>query len=156
VIVVADTSPVGYLILIEQIEILPKLYGSVVLPQAVHDELSRPSAPVKIRSWMDHAPNWLEVRTPVQSPAADLAELDAGERDAILLAKQMKADRLLLDEKQGRREATRLGIVVTGTLGVLRDAAVLGLLDLRTAIDRLQSTTFRISPDVLAALLKER
>lgn len=48
-IVVADTSPVGYLILIEQIEILPKLYGSVVLPQAVHDELSRPSAPVKIR-----------------------------------------------------------------------------------------------------------
>lgn len=104
---------------------------------------------------MDHAPTWLEVRTPAESPAADLAELDAGERDAILLAKQMKADRLLLDEKQGRREAARLGIVVTGTLGVLRDAAVLGLLDLRTAIDRLQSTTFRISPDVLAALLKE-
>jgi predicted nucleic acid-binding protein len=52
-IVVADTSPINYLVLIQEIEILPKMYGSVVVPQTVRDELVRLSAPQLVRSWVD-------------------------------------------------------------------------------------------------------
>ena len=61
-IVVADTSPINYLILIEEIDILPKIYGSVVIPHTVREELLRASAPQLVRSWVDHLPIWLEVR----------------------------------------------------------------------------------------------
>jgi predicted nucleic acid-binding protein len=65
-IVVADTSPINYLILIEEIDILTKMYGSVVIPHAVREELVRPSAPEPVRKWTRSSRHaWLEVRTPV-------------------------------------------------------------------------------------------
>ena len=60
-IVVADTSPINYLILIEEIDILPKIYGSVVIPRTEREELVRASAPQLVRSWIDHLPIWLDV-----------------------------------------------------------------------------------------------
>jgi predicted nucleic acid-binding protein len=78
--VVADTSPINYLILIQEIDILPKLYGCVVIPQTVREELVRPSAPQLVRSWIDHLPVWLEVRSAFAMPDSSLARLDAGER----------------------------------------------------------------------------
>ena len=89
-IVVADTSPINYLILIEEIDILTKMYGSVVIPHAVREELVRPSAPEPVRKWIAQPPAWLEVRTPVIVPDASLAHLDAGERDAIMLAGELR------------------------------------------------------------------
>jgi predicted nucleic acid-binding protein len=77
-IVVADTSPINYLILINEVDILPKLYGRVVVPQAVREELVRASAPQLVRSWVDHLPTWLEVRNPLAVPDSSLAKLDAG------------------------------------------------------------------------------
>ena len=91
-IVVADTSPINYLILIGGIEILTKMYGKVVIPHAVCEELLRPSAPETVRNWTRHPPDWLEVRTPVHAPDTTLATLDPGERDAILLAAELSAD----------------------------------------------------------------
>jgi predicted nucleic acid-binding protein len=73
-----------------------------------------------------------------------------------MLAGELSADQLIIDDRQGRREAERRGISVMGTLGVLREAAILGLLDLRTAVKRLEGTTFHIAPEVLARLLKDR
>jgi predicted nucleic acid-binding protein len=105
---------------------------------------------------MTQLPRWLEVRSPAASNALQFIELDAGERDAILLASEMDADRLIIDDKDGRREAARRGIAVIGTLGVLRDAAALQLLDIREAIQRLQSTSFRVAPDILANLISEQ
>jgi predicted nucleic acid-binding protein len=91
-IVVADTSPINYLIPVEEIDILPKMHAKVAIPPAVRGELLRRSAPRIVRSWMDHLPSWLEVRVPVNAPDALLAKLDPGERDAILLAGELRAD----------------------------------------------------------------
>src|SRR5215475_5521060 len=98
-IVVADTSPVNYLILIQEIDVLPKIYGRVVIPQTVREELLRAFAPELVRSWMDHLPMWLEVRSPSSAPDSSLAKLDAGERDAIVLAAELYADQLIVDDR---------------------------------------------------------
>jgi predicted nucleic acid-binding protein len=65
------------------------------------------------------------------------------------------ADRLLIDERDGREVAIRLGIPIAGTLAVLRDAATAGLLELKSAFDRLKQTTFRASPKLFAEILAE-
>jgi predicted nucleic acid-binding protein len=154
-IVVADTSPINYLILIQEIDVVPKIYGRVVIPHTVREELVRASAPQLVRSWMDHPPSWLEVRSPSTVPDSSLAKLDAGERDAIMLATELHAEQLIVDERLGRREAERRGIPVIGTLGVLREAATLKLLDIRVAVKRLEATSFFVAPEVLASLLKD-
>ena len=131
------------------------MYGRVVIPQSVRGELVRPSAPESVRSWVKYAPPWLEVRAPRNVPDASLASLDAGERDAIMLATELRVDQLIVDDREGRREAERRGIPVMGTLGVLREAATLKLLDIRIAVERLQTTSFYLAPEVLASLLKD-
>lgn len=94
-------------------------------------------------TWIAQPPVWLEIRTPGRSPGADLAHLDAGERDAILPTEEVGADQIVIDEIRGRRAAKRRQIVYTGTLGVLAAAANQGLLDLRSAVDRLLQTLGR-------------
>jgi predicted nucleic acid-binding protein len=154
-IVVADTSPINYLVLIEEIEILSKIYGHVVIPQLVREELLRTSAPEPVRNWVNRPPAWLEVRRPTSAPDQSLNSLDPGEQDAIVLAAELSADQLIIDETRGRYEAQKRGLPVIGTLGVLREAAILGLLDLRTVIERLKATNFHVAPDVLARVLKD-
>jgi predicted nucleic acid-binding protein len=154
-IIVADTTPVHYLILIEEIEILPKLYGRVVIPPAVNKELTHLHAPLKVQEWMKQPPGWLEVLFPAAIVDSKLAKLDAGEREAIALAEELSADQLIVDELSGRREAERRGLSVIGTVGVLREAAGTGLLNLRSAFERLQQTSFHISPSLLSRILDE-
>jgi len=122
-VVISDTSPLRYLILIEQAELLPGLYTEVLVPETVVTELSHAKSPAVVRDWVQHRPDWLKVVLPPVSPhisSIPLADLDAGERDAILLALHLKADLVLMDERDGVEEARRLGLTVTGTLGVLR------------------------------------
>jgi predicted nucleic acid-binding protein len=151
-IVVADTGPLNYLILIEQIQVLELLYGQVIIPPAVQDELLSADAPVPVRTWMASPPVWLEVRSPLPDFRGPVT-LGAGESDAIALAEQLGADRIVMDEALGRCEALARGLRIIGTLGVLREAHRAGLLDLPTAIDRLKATTFHASPQVLQAIL---
>jgi predicted nucleic acid-binding protein len=82
-----------------------------------------------------------------------LGRLHLGEREAITLAAQLKADLIVLDEKAARRVAVERGLYTTGLLGILDEAATRRLIDLPTAIERLQRTTFRASPRLLKALL---
>jgi predicted nucleic acid-binding protein len=155
-IVVADTTPVNYLILIGEIDVLAKLYGRVVVPQAVYEELTNPHAPASVRTWIERPPDWLEILSPTTVSDTALMKLDAGERDAIALAEELSADQLIVDELLGRREAERRGLSVIGTIGVLREAAEEGLLDLPTSIERLRQTSFHISPAILASLLRDQ
>jgi predicted nucleic acid-binding protein len=155
-IVVADTTPINYLVLIGEIDVLAKLYGHVVIPQAVQLELTNLHAPAAVRAWVSQPPNWLEVRSPRAVSDHALDRLDSGERDAILLAQELDADQLIVDELLGRREAERRGLSVIGTIGVLREAAAEGLLDMRATIERLRQTSFHISPAILASLLDEQ
>ena len=126
-IVVADTTPLNYLILIGEIEVLPRLYGRVVIPPAVHEELAHSRAPASVRAWIGQQPDWLEILSPAPVVDAALAGLDAGEREAIALAGQLSLSsdsiQLIVDELLGRREAERRGLPVIGTIGVLREAA---------------------------------
>jgi predicted nucleic acid-binding protein len=61
-IVVGDTGPLNYLLLIEQVEVLPSLFASVVIPRAVAVELASDLAPEIVRGWIENPPNWLDIR----------------------------------------------------------------------------------------------
>jgi predicted nucleic acid-binding protein len=152
-IVIADTSPLNYLILIGEIEVLPALYHRVLVPPSVCEELKRRRAPERVRTWIAQPPVWLETRAPSRCPDAELAHLDAGERDAILLAEELGAYQIIIDEIRGRREAKRRQLPFTGTLGVLAAGAEQGLLDLRSAVDRLRQTNFHIAQNILDRLI---
>ena len=149
-IVVSDTSPINYLILIDFEYILPSLFQQVRIPQQVFQELSSPKAPKKVRDWIGNPLDWLTVETVAGGP--EMPHLDQGEAGAIILAETLSADLILLDEADGRREARRRGIALTGTIGVLDGAASRGLIDLTEAIDRPRQTNFRASPRILKAV----
>jgi predicted nucleic acid-binding protein len=154
-IVIADSSPLRYLIVIEQVHLLPLLYGRIVIPSSVERELTRTATPQPVVTWMEHLPGWVTVKSP-QNPQTALASiLGLGEREAIALAEELAADVLLVDDEAARVEAVRRNIPVQGTLGLLDLAAEHGLLaDLPGTIQRLQSTNFRASKKLYAFLLE--
>src|SRR5215467_875512 len=101
-LVVADTSPINYLVLLEHIAVLPALYTRVLLPPSVVTELQDLEAPAEVRAWAGNLPAWCEVRRPAPLGEVEtLAHLGAGEREAILLAQEVRADFLLIDEEDG-------------------------------------------------------
>jgi predicted nucleic acid-binding protein len=153
-VVIADTSPINYLVLIKEIEVLPRLYQRVVVPSAVLDELMNAGAPPGVREWASRKPEWLEVWS-VPGWDASLADLDDGEASAIALAQLESEVLLLIDETAGRLEASRRKIPNTGTLGVLRAGAIGGLVDLPSALRLLQATNFRVSKTLVAELIAE-
>ena len=97
-LVVADTSPLNYLVLIGQVEILPALFERIFVPQTVRNELRQNEAPESVRRWIAAPPSWLEI-VPTEQVNGDpeLLRLDEGERAAILLATQIGADLLLIN-----------------------------------------------------------
>ena len=154
-IVVSDTSPLNYLILIDYQDVLPTLFGQIIIPQAVLNELQHTRTPEKIKNWIITKPAWLEVRTVNIGASNKLENLDYGEREAIFLAEELGADAILIDEKDGRREAAKLGFITIGTLSVLDRAAETGLISFAEAIDRLRKTPFREPKQIVEALLKK-
>jgi predicted nucleic acid-binding protein len=142
-IVVADSGPLHYLILLEQVDLLRRFYGQVVVPEAVASELSNAAAPGVVSEWIAAPPSWLEVRPVAPEVLAAITDdLDLGERAAIALAEAMRADLLLIDEAAGRAEAKRRHLRVTGTLGVLRSGAERGLVNVPDLLARLKTTSF--------------
>lgn len=141
-VVIADTSPLNYLILVEAVEILPRLYGRFTIPDVVFKELTDENAPSEVVAWAAMRPEWIEVQpAPVsEDPALE----DAGERAAILLAQRQPEVLLLIDEARGRMEAVRRGIPTAGTLGVLRAAALQDFIQLPSVLARLMTTNFRV------------
>lgn len=155
-VVVADTSPVNYLILIGHVAVLPVLFGKVILPAVVRDELARPKAPLMVRDWIANPPEWLEVRPAAQGGDLALADLDDGERAAILLAMELHADLLLIDERRAAKTARSRGFRVAGTLAILGMAARRDLLSLADAVDLLKRTNFHYSQEILDQFLAEQ
>ena len=154
-IVVADTGPLRYLVLIGRAEMLPRLFGPVSVPATVADELRHPNSPDAVRAWAAGPPPWLAVYPDPAEPAPELRRLDPGERAAIALAHALGAGLLLMDDRAGVAAARARGCLVTGTLGVLVEAAGQGLLDLTAAFAALRATNFHHSPALLDALLAE-
>jgi predicted nucleic acid-binding protein len=154
-IVVADTSPLNYLVLIGHIEILPYFYQQVLIPPFVWKELQDVNTPDMVRAWAAQPPAWLEQHSLRNPPDASLNFLDRGEREAITLALEVGADRLIADETMAREEAKRRNVSVIGTLGILRNAARANLLSLPEALSRLQQTNFYVASELIRSLLEE-
>jgi predicted nucleic acid-binding protein len=154
-IVIADTSPICYLILIQAIDLLPKLYGRILIPDAVYQELKSPKSPVEVQQWMDSIPNWLEIRENSNINDEQTQILDTGEREAIALAEKVKADLIIMDEKLGRSIAKAKGFNPIGILGILYNAAQRDWIDLSKVFNDLQETTFFVSPKLLQILLEK-
>ncbi len=152
-IAVSDTSPICYLILTDEVHLLQKLFDQVVVPGAVITELLHEDAPDAVRGWAAKLPPWVSVLENSVCSTAGLEKLQAGERAAILLAESMAAELILLDERSARRIAAQRGMRITGTLGILGEAAARGMVDLPAAIDRLRRTNFRCSPALMKATL---
>ena len=149
---VSDTSPLCYLAIIGHADILPQLYGHVHITQKVLDELRHPDAPASVRSWAATPPDWLKIHSDPEEPDQALAALDPGERTVLRLSEQLRSDVVLLDESAARAIAVERGLRVSGTLGVLCDAAQAGLLKLPPALDLLRKTNFRASPQLWKTL----
>lgn len=105
-IVVSDATPLNILIRTGLVTILPNLYTRVLIPTAVAAELSHMRTPASVREWFAATPNWLEIRKPATVDRS--VARDPGEQEAISLALELKADYILLDEKDARRSAQRL------------------------------------------------
>jgi predicted nucleic acid-binding protein len=151
-IVVSDATPLNVLARIGLIESLPLLYGQVIIPPAVRDELTKETTPQVVRDWVNSAPRWLEVRSPTEQDTGDRP--GRGERQAIALAKELKADRLLVDDDKARKRAEREGIKPIGTLGILLVFAAKGLCNLDKALDSLPHD-FRVAPDLLKSVREQ-
>jgi predicted nucleic acid-binding protein len=157
VIAVADASPLHYLILIGHIHLLPALFSQVLVPPTVLNELRHRHAPTPVRAWATDPPTWLECQAP-ESTVADLPRgLGPGERDTLALAATLLPAVILIDERDGRREARRRGWPVMGTLGLLRAATDRGIegLNLAEALARLRRTNFRASEAVFAQVIRD-
>jgi predicted nucleic acid-binding protein len=157
-LVIADTTPLNYLILLDAIELLPRLYPQVILPHGAWLELQQAGAPPVVAHWARALPDWIEVREAPLSSDPALAALGAGEREAITLAelyRSQSAVLLLLDEQAARQLAEFRRLPATGTLGILKAAAAAGWIDLAAVFVRLRQTNFRASASLLQTLLDE-
>jgi len=155
-IVVADSGPLHYLILLDQTELLHRFYGEVIVPEAVRHELTVAKSPQPVKAWFDKPPAWLRIESVSASETQQVtAELDLGEREAIALAQRLRADLLLIDEISGRAEALRRSLRVTGTLGILCIAAEKGLIDVSAVLTRLRGTSFYVDEDLISSLFRD-
>jgi predicted nucleic acid-binding protein len=151
-IIVSNTSPLCYLVLIGHADLLPKLHGEVHVSQKVLEELRHPDAPPSVRDWAITPPGWLKIHSNPEEPDQTLAALDPGERTALRLSERLRSGLVLLDEFTARSLATQRGVKVSGTLGILCDAAQAGLIKLPAALDLLRKTNFRASPELWKSL----
>lgn len=151
-IVLSDTSPINYLFLIGRIDVLPALFGPVMIPTAVLTELCHSGTPEMVRQWINQPPSWLLIRDPSQVDSQ--IPLGHGEAAAITLAVEMDATLLLMDDRRGRVEAEARGISVAGTLSVLEAAAQRDSLDLPAALAKLRQTNFHIADRIIQRVLK--
>lgn len=151
-IVVCDTSPLNYLVLIGEVDLLPRLFAEVILTPGVLAELQHQRTPAGVAAWARDLPPWARVVSP-ERPIVTLG-LGRGEAEAIEVACQVAAAAVLIDERKAAGIARERGLLVTGTLGVLVLAADAKIVDLDLSIRRLLQTNFRASPALITDILR--
>lgn len=157
-IVISDTSAITNLAAIQYLQLLPQLYNQITIPEAVYRELAEIDPPVPGTLEVQMA-SWLEVRQVVNRNVVERLQvevrLDPGESEAIALALELNADLLLIDERRGRAEANRLGVRITGLLGILVEAKQKKLIvNVKPLMDSLIATSdFRVSSALYRQIL---
>lgn len=156
-IIVSDTSPIINLAMIGRLDLLPALFGKVVIPQKVFEEITINGAEMPGSEEVRGA-EWVIVKTCVNTTLviALRLQVDAGEAEAIVLAMELKTDLLLIDEKLGRQVAKGFDLPIIGLLGVLKLAKQHGLIsEIKPVLDQLiQQAGFRIARELYLAVLQ--
>lgn len=152
-IIISDNSALSTLAEAGLINLLHQLFGIIVIPESVRQEACHRSAPAELHQWITAPPDWLFI---VNDPTQLLPEttgLGSGEAAAITLASQDPGNtRLILDERRGRTVALALGLLVTGTIGIIGESARVGFVDFEEAIARLRATGFHVSDAIVEAV----
>jgi predicted nucleic acid-binding protein len=156
---VCNTSPISNLASIGRLDLLPAQFAQVWIPRAVANELSaHPDSAAKVLIQSALNAGWLQIQSVEESASLKMlrAQLHIGEAEAIALALSNKAGKVLIDEKEGRRIAIQCGISVTGVLGILLRAKLMGQIEyIQPEIEKLRSVAgFYIAPSLSAKVLR--
>lgn len=157
-IVVSDTTPIISLMKAGQLTLLQKLFDIVYIPEVVYQELTmNETFPEEVR--MVQECEFLLVEGVENGKSVTILRnftgLDAGESEAIILADEKQSDVLLMDEHKGRQVAKKMGIAITGTIGILIQAFDEGMLtkeDVERCIERMKESGIRISDKLYQSL----
>lgn len=156
--VVSNTTPLIGLASIGRLELLQVLFGEVYIAQAVYDETVTYGRAEGLAKKSVASANWIHVLSVQDRLAVNvlLDEMDLGEVETIILALEVKAEWVLMDEKKGRRKLSQLNIPKVGTLGILLRSKQLGLItSLKPEIENLQRSGFGIAPTLVDELLRQ-
>ena len=155
--VIVNSTPLIALCNADALHILKDLYGEIVIPEAVYDEVTSKtdSACQQIRKEI----SWIRVEAIHNQIAKRMyqAKLHAGEVEVMILAQEEPvADLLIIDDNAAKKTAKYLGLTVTGTLGVLVKAKKMGYVDsVNSVLTRMQENGFYVSPSVVDIVLRQ-
>ena len=160
-IVVSDSTPLIALMKASQLDLLQKMFGKILIPHAVFEELTS-NLTFQDEAEAVRTSAFIEVVTIPDKKTVDVLRratgLDLGESEAIVYAENSAADILLMDERKGRLIASSLGLPVMGSIGVLREAHAAGMIgadELRSAIETMQDAGIRLSERLVQSVLDE-
>jgi predicted nucleic acid-binding protein len=156
VIVVSNSTPLISLARINRLHLLEEIFGKVYIPQGVYEEVVMEGVDKAGAKEVSEG-HWIEVVEVHDRLSVEVLsdELDKGESEAIVLAKELKANWVLMDERLARRKLETLGVNKIGTLGILLRAKEAGMIKaIRPEMDRLTEQGFRISRRVYWKMLQ--
>jgi uncharacterized protein len=157
-IVVSNTTPLIGLAVIGQFDLLRQMFGEILIAEAVYHEAVVAGRDEGGAKGEVSSADWIRVHAVRDRLAVDvlLDELDRGEAETIVLAQELGADWVLMDEKKGRRKLAQLNQAKVGTVGILLKAKQVGLLkQIRPSLYQLRSSGFSISDSVIRAVLEQ-
>ena len=158
-IIISDTTPIISLIKINRLDLLEKLFVEVLIPNAVFKELTTNNLFTNEAEIVKKS-SFLKVSSVQNQKSLQLLQavsgLDDGESEAIILADELKSNILLMDERKGRKVAQKLGIKITGTIGILIQAYNEGMIsdvEVKSYLNQLKNTNIRLSDSLIQQAL---
>ena len=158
--IISDTTPSISLIKINRLDLLEKLFEEVLIPEAVYRELTT-NALFENEAKIVKTSSFLKTSSVQNRKSLQLLQavsgLDDGESEAIILADELKSDVLIMDERKGRKVAEKLGIKITGTVGVLLQSYsenMISLDEIKTYLDQLKNSNIRLSESLIQKALE--
>lgn len=159
-IVIADTTPIITLIKLNRLDLLEKLFGSVMIPSAVYDELTANPRFAK-ESEIVRKCNYLKRQIVIDRQSIkflrEIVGLDAGESEAIALSDEQSADLLVIDERKGRKAAQKLRLKIIGTIGILIqafDSNLISKTEIISYVEKLRESDIRIGENLIEIVLE--